>query len=341
MRTRRERGYTLIELMVASIIGLLLLGAMLFVFAGSRQSSRHAEAMARIQENTRIAVELLSSEIRMAGFVGCRSRANLSGEEPAYEVGVADLPFERDALKWPVRGEVYASGVPGFVDAGALAGVEGSHLLILHKSQPLMLPLAADFALGQGALRLRDRGGLADLRADDLLIIDDCVRGQLLRATAVSAPDGSGLREVEIAAGGAVQAYSFSSDRFAEVSALRQEIYFVRDSGRRDSAGRPLHALFRMRNGVVDEVVDGVADMRLSYGIGTNDAIEAFRPLEAVSAADWRRVVAVRVELLFEAEAANVLPDPLAVEFGGRMLAPSTDLRSTVRFTVALRNRAP
>lgn len=336
---RRQRGYSLIELMVASVIGLLLLGGMLFVFLGSRQSSRHADAMARMQENSRIAVELLSSEIRMAGFVGCRSRASASGEELGYEIGVADLPFEREALKRPLSGAVYADGVPAFVDQGELRGVDGSHLLILHKSLPWMLPLAADFNAGQGVLQVRDRDGEADLRAGDLLIIDDCVRGQLLRARAVTAPDSEGVRRIDIDAMAALQAYTFSGERYAEVSALREEIWFVRDSGRRNSAGRPLHALFRMRNGVVDEVVDGVADLHLGYGIGSEDAVETFRPLQAMRATDWARVVAVRVELLFEAEAANVLPDPVAVEFGGRKLAASTDARSVVRFTVALRNR--
>lgn len=340
MRRRNQYGYSLIELMVASVVGLMLLGGMLFVFTGSRQGSRHAEAMARMQENTRIAVELLSAEIRMAGFVGCRSRAGGSGAELPYEVGVANLPFELEALQRPLSGAVYSSGVPAFVDAGDLHGVEGSHVLTLHKSLPLMLPLAADFSVGAGTLRLRDRGGRADLRADDLLIIDDCVRGQLLRASAVSAADAADVRELDIVAPLA-QSYTFSAERFAEVSALRQESYFVRDSGRRNSAGQPLHALFRMRNGVVDEVVDGVANLQLSYGIGGDgEAIEAFVPIDELSTADWRRVVAVRVELLFEAGAANVLPDPVAVEFGGRMLAASTDLRGVARFTVALRNRA-
>lgn len=336
----RQRGYSLIELMVASSIGLLLVAGLLFVFSGSRQGSRQAEAMARTQENARIAVELLSSEIRMAGLLGCRSRSAAEGEESGVEVLVEDLPFEAAALRMPVVASVYRAGAPAFVSADGHAGVEGSHVLTLRKSLPVMLALAADFSASAGALQLRDRGARADLRDGDLLMVDDCVRAQLLRVRTVSAADGGDVRRVELATVPSVLPYVFSGERFAEVSALREEVYFVRESGRRNSAGRAQHALFRMRDGQVQEVVDGVADLRLRYALGADGAVDELVGIDDMGAADWNRVVAVRVELLLEAGAANVLPDPVAVEFDGERLAATTDLRSVAAFTVALRNRA-
>lgn len=337
---RRQRGYSLIELMVASTVGLLLLAAMLFVFTGSRQGARQTEAMARTQENARIAVELLSAEIRMAGLAGCRSRGTGGGREGEIEIRVADLPFTAADLHKPVLGTVYRAGVPAFVDDGELRGVAGSHVLTLRKSLPSMLALADDFSAAAGNLQLRDRDARADLRDGDLLLVDDCVRSQLVRARNVSAPDGGGVRHIEVDALPSVLPYIFSSAHFAEVTALREEAYFVRASGRRNSAGRPQYALFRMRDGAVEEVVDGVSNLRVRYALGDDGAVEAFVHGEEMDEADWKRVLAVRVELLLEADAANVLPDPVAVEFDGEPLAASTDLRSVVQFTVALRNRA-
>lgn len=337
---RRQRGHSLIELMVASSIGLLLVAGLLFVFSGSRQGSRQAEAMARTQENARIAVDLLSSEIRMAGLVGCRSRSAAEGEESGIEVLAGDLAFEAAALRMPVVATAYRAGSPAFVSAGGHAGVEGSHVLTLRKSLPTMLALAADFSAPAGTLQLRDRGGRAEVRDGDLLMVDDCVRAQLLRARTVSAPDGGGVRRIELATVPSVLPYTFSGERFAEVSVLREEIYFVRESGRRNSAGRAQHALFRLRDGALQEVVDGLADLRLRYALGADGGVDELVEIDAMGEADWKRVVAVRVELLLEADAANVLPDPVAVEFDGQLLAASTDLRSVAAFTVALRNRA-
>lgn len=340
MKGAAQRGFSLIELMVASSIGLLILAAMLFVFTGSRQSARHADAMARLQENARIAVELLSAEIRMAGFVGCRSRGAGDSAEPGFEILVSDLPFDWRTLRNAVMSAQYGAGEPAFVDAGALRGVDASHILILRKTLATMVPLAADFSAADGNLQVVDADARAELQAGDLLLIDDCVRGQLLRARSVSAPDGAGVRRIGIDASAAALPYTYVHENFVEVAAVREDFYFVRDSGRRNSAGRPVRALFRMRNAVVDEVVDGVADLRVEFGVGDEDRVEEFKPMEALSETDWHKVRSLRVELLLEADAANVLPEAVSIDFAGATLPASTDLRSVAHFTVALRNRA-
>lgn len=66
--TRRQRGMTLIEILVAIALGLLLLAGILQVFAASRQSYRVQQNTARMQENALIAVEILQRSVREAGF---------------------------------------------------------------------------------------------------------------------------------------------------------------------------------------------------------------------------------------------------------------------------------
>ena len=70
---RSQQGITLIELMIALVIGLLATGAMLKVYVDSSQLYRFNEGLARIQENGRFGLEFIRRDARMAGFWGCNS----------------------------------------------------------------------------------------------------------------------------------------------------------------------------------------------------------------------------------------------------------------------------
>lgn len=63
-----ELGFTLVELLVGMTIGLFLLGGVIALFIGTKQSYSATEAASRLQENGRYAIEVLSREIRKAGF---------------------------------------------------------------------------------------------------------------------------------------------------------------------------------------------------------------------------------------------------------------------------------
>ena len=70
---RSQRGITLIELMIALVIGLLATGAMLKVYVDSSRLYRFNESLARIQENGRFGLEFIRRDARMAGLWGCNS----------------------------------------------------------------------------------------------------------------------------------------------------------------------------------------------------------------------------------------------------------------------------
>ncbi len=68
-RTRAgQAGFSLMELLVASTIGLLLLAATGQIFLSSKQSFTAQEALGNIQENARLAMFFLQRDIRMAGY---------------------------------------------------------------------------------------------------------------------------------------------------------------------------------------------------------------------------------------------------------------------------------
>jgi type IV pilus assembly protein PilW len=69
LRNRRPQGFTLIELMIALTLGLLITGAMVFLFTSSKQSFNTQEGMSQVQEAGRTALRNITRTIRYAGYL--------------------------------------------------------------------------------------------------------------------------------------------------------------------------------------------------------------------------------------------------------------------------------
>ncbi len=75
-KTRADSGFSLIELMVALVIGSILIVGAVSVYIQSRSSFATNEAAARLQENARYAFAMLEPDLRMSRFWGRTSRTN-------------------------------------------------------------------------------------------------------------------------------------------------------------------------------------------------------------------------------------------------------------------------
>lgn len=64
----RQKGFSLVELMIALVLGLFLVGGILYVFISNSQTFRTNEALSRMQENGRFAIDFISRDIREAGY---------------------------------------------------------------------------------------------------------------------------------------------------------------------------------------------------------------------------------------------------------------------------------
>ena len=70
----RVAGFSLVELMTAMLLSTLLIGATISVFVSNKRVYSATEGLGRIQENARIAFELMSRDIREAGGNPCDVR---------------------------------------------------------------------------------------------------------------------------------------------------------------------------------------------------------------------------------------------------------------------------
>src|SRR3546814_6197665 len=66
-----QAGFSLVEFMISLVLGLIVIGGVTTVFLSNQQSYRSNEGLSQLQENSRIAFELMARDIRQTGLTGC------------------------------------------------------------------------------------------------------------------------------------------------------------------------------------------------------------------------------------------------------------------------------
>jgi type IV pilus assembly protein PilW len=128
-----------------------------------------------------------------------------------------------------------------------------------------------------------------------------------------------------------------------EAFSFRDAVYFV---GKRDNGDATPPALFRGVNGTAREMVEGVENMQILYGVDLNhDPGDLRTPDTYVTAANvgtrWSDVVAVRVTVLMRSfERITSIEDKFAFNYNGTSYtAEDGYVRQAYSTTIALRNR--
>lgn len=67
------RGFTLIELMIAMLLGLVVISGVTSIFIANQRAYKTNEALSDVQEGSRIGFEMLARDVRAAGLTGCDS----------------------------------------------------------------------------------------------------------------------------------------------------------------------------------------------------------------------------------------------------------------------------
>lgn len=70
---KRQNGLTLTELLIALILGLLLVGGVFGVYLSNQTTVRTTEDLSDLQNRIRLAFQVMSYDLRSAGFLGCNN----------------------------------------------------------------------------------------------------------------------------------------------------------------------------------------------------------------------------------------------------------------------------
>jgi len=106
---RSQRGFGVLEAMLALAIGLMLLAAAGELFISAHQAWRLQGAAARLQDDARVALLHMAQDIRMAGMFGCLRLGPSDFKDPATREAFArPLEVSRSELSvvvWEMPGQ--------------------------------------------------------------------------------------------------------------------------------------------------------------------------------------------------------------------------------------------
>ncbi len=294
---------TLVEIMIALILGVFIIAGVIQIFLSSKQTYRMQENLARLQENGRFAMDFISRDIRMADSLGC-----LKG-------GLADVSNKKKPLY-----SSYANGISGIdgssnsPDQIAVVGVEGGKSALVLSQTSL-----------SGGITIRAG---SDFQAGDVALIADCNQGNIFTINSVS-----GAVIAQNVAGGQDITKRYGSD--ASIYPLKASIYSLGNGSRGQSS------LFRALNGgVAEELVEGIEDMQILFGEDTNGDKTPDYYVPAGSGVDMTKVVSIRITLLVATVDDNLSALPISYIFNG-VTATDKRLRRVFSSTIAVRNRLP
>lgn len=318
-----QRGLTLVEIMVALTVSLILLAGVGQIYLSSKQTYRVHDAVSRVQENGRFAIELLANDLRMADFWGCVSDATNINNHVNGGGGI----------------DIGLGGISGTDNDG----LNGSDTLILQGAYGSGIVVEPPFMnTNSAALHISTQNGLA---RGDILLVSDCKDGEIFQNTDNN-PNQSGT--VTHSTGGSVSPGNATQD-FSKPYAGDAQIYRVRRVTYRIAAGTNSGepALYR-NNGITDmELADGVENLQIEYGEDTDGPTSAgygtanyYVPFPQVT--DMERVVSIRVSLLIRTYADNLAPEAQTYRYNGASAtAGDRRIRQVYTTTIAVRNRTP
>ena len=126
---KKQSGFTLVELMVASTVGLILVAIIAQIYIGSKQTYRTQDDLSRLQEEGRYAMELINRSLRLAGYRAdfTQTYASLF---PAATEAIGGLEGATATISDTLIVRHYGSGVTGTPDNSirdcAGTGVDGT-----------------------------------------------------------------------------------------------------------------------------------------------------------------------------------------------------------------------
>ena len=349
-RHRCNSGLTLVELMVAIAISLLLTVAIGGVFLSSKSSFRYQDALSRVQENARFAMEKMSRDIRIAGYNGCGSLSTVAN---VVTGGTGSLWLD---LTKPVMG--YEGGVSTFPTEFSLA-VAGTDAIILKGVDP-----STEFAvINHNAAAASITTTTNTIPAGTILIISDCSHTSIFQMSGPASAShavivhntgtgtpGNCTKDLGASCPGSTP-YTFKPG--SSLLSMYANGYYIKPSATQVNGVSVGNSLWmRSLTGQTTgepadvELINGVENMQIEYGVNTNadSSADKYVKADSITAADWANVVSVKISLLLATPATdnNLSSKSQTYTYNGvTTTATATDRRVRHVYTsiINLRNR--
>jgi len=332
----RQRGVTLIELMVALVIGLLVTAAMLKVYVDASRMYRFNEGLARVQENGRFAIEFTRRAARVAGFWGCYSELSINNH---ISTGAASL------IGTTHQPGIIANG--GHVTGTDNDGLNGSDSVTFRGAAGSGVP----FPTSPGMSSPGDNIPVTNTAPFDqsplpAALISDCETVEVFQITGPTPMAGSALEH------GEELSKIYQQSKKPVVFRAESTTFCIALGA--DASQPALRRLTNPTSGQTcanngDELVEGIENMQVLYGEDTDANIEGadgdrtanrYVPF-GTDGLDMDRVVSVRISLLVRSLNDNLTTNPSPYTYDSTATTPADRyLRKVFTSTITLRNKA-
>ncbi len=313
-----QKGFSIIELMIAIVLGALVVAGLVNVLIANRQAYHLQEANNYNQQNMRFAMDRIGWSLRMADFWGGIVPGAITGT-PTVTGGAGCTSAWVLAVNYGIYGYDGNTTTTGFPLSGCVPNanyVAGSDVLVVRYVGPDAVPQGA--ALSAAKIYLRVQTGR---------------RGELF---AGASPPTDLPQSVSPDTGTSTYPYSL-------------EMYYLRpcsDLGTASTCsaasdgGNPIPTLMRLRlqdDGTLinEPVVEGVEQLQFEYGVGTppgNPTPIVYKTADAMAAADWANVVSVRIGYVLRAQTRDTA---LAHAFNSNATGSPIRLSANCQYTIS------
>jgi type IV pilus assembly protein PilW len=283
---KNEKGFSLIELMIAITIGLFLLLGLTVAFSYNTKNQNQLEKTLFRTENAQFALDQITEDIMHAGFFGRYQPSGVTYSNPGV------CPTDLSAAGWntsnatpqlpsPMVGRAIAS--TGACLSNRSSTSEALTISRADVGNPITIALAAA-APNTNRLFLQISGCNEDAKP---------IEAGLGNST------GFNLRRR--------QGCSVGSTNFADVVPIIQRTYYVATCNN-CASNDGIPTLWRHDfngSGSVTAIAEGVERLHFEYGRDTNgDGLaDAYVTVGSVTGADWNDVVSVRLHMLIRSSA--------------------------------------
>jgi type IV pilus assembly protein PilW len=369
---RPQQGFTVVELLVAATIGLILLAGVIQIFVANRQTYTLQEASAYVQESGRFAMEFLSKDVRMAGFMGCPVQSTTNNLDPtkgnaASRLALGDSgssvfdgansfvgyrydgTYPADLTTYGLTSDLVVDGTDIIVIKRANACAGGDIVCHNNSSNPGKTCPGVTGNVNSAEYKIADNTS-CNIQQNDIVLITNCQTADIHAVT----NNPSGTIHVTIAHGANLNSSPKLTNSYGPGSAIYKmssTIYYIGFG----TSGAP--ALFRCTisrmtdtcatAALREELVEGVYEMDVVYGVdtdGPDPVTNSLSPRRYVSAADvaateWDNVAAARLTFRTRSTQDAVTRQAATYSYDGDNAVSDRRLRRDFSTTITLRNR--
>lgn len=324
-----QRGFSLIELMIAMTIGLFMVATVGYVFVSAKQTFNSLEGLAYIQENARYAFDYMGKDIRMAGFTGGYTSTDLTPPD----LGNTTLNALIDLYDTPLNGYEAGETVPGVTPK---TGTDS--LTVVRADDEHEFSLSAAPSGNTLTITCPPAGaGIPLPQAGEMFVISDYTNSGIFRVNSADS-SCSGTMSLTASSSTPLPASFGGGYQATKLYRLRGATYYIDNTPDEPT-------LTRLEIGINSgapaaktlPLIEGVTNMQIEYGEDgdtnqwngtppdTTRAVTVYRDADDV--VNWNKVLSVRITLT------------LASRQGINIATTGGVLEKNMTTTIAVRNR--